>query len=307
MSRNSNQTSQRQRTKDNPLVLGNFSELSLRYLTGRLGPLNQVGLNGYGGGTYNHWFQINLQSPGWIIVVKDVVKPQYIQTSMYDLNHTPVVGLPIFQEDSIRDGTSLTTGKAYFPYLDTTMEVQSDLYNTYSRLRLDRGDDRYYPLQAGSYLLCVSSTRNELIDYAVGLVIEFAGVEYLLALEDFSLFLQENTIDDVTTVTYNSPITVDTQISNVTGKPNGFTDTICEISAGVTVTILDGSEWLIGSPQGSGPALTDDNFFLLEFGSDDFLDTVHDHTLSEWRDSWNSQHHPDDRFPEVFVALTNRP
>jgi len=307
VSRNSNQTSQRQRTKENPLVLGDFSRLSLRYLTGTLGPKNEVGLNGYGGGTYNHWFQINLAEPGWIIVVKDVPKPQYIQTSMYDLNQTPIVGLPIFQEDSIREGTSLTTGEAYFPYLDTAMSVQSDLYNTYSRLRLDRGDDRYYPLNPGSYLLCVSSTRNELIDYAIGLVVEFAAVEYLLALEDFTLFLQENTIDTVTTATFNSPITVDTQISNIPGKPNGFTDTECEINAGVTVTILQGSEWLIGSPQGSGPALTEDNFFILEFGNEEFLNTVHDHTLSEWEEAWRNQHHPDDKFPGVFVALTNRP
>lgn len=307
MSRNSNQTNQRQRTKENPLDLGYFSQLSLRYLRGTLGPLNQVGLNGYGGGTYNHWFQINLTQPGWIIVVKDGPRPNYIQTSMYDLNHEPIVGLPIFQEDSIHQGTSLTTGDVYFPYLDTTMSAQSDLYNTYSSLRLDRGDDRYYPLQAGNYLLCVSTTRNERLDYNIGVVVEFAEVEYLLALEDFTLFLQETTIDDVTTVTYNSPITVDTSISTVPGKPNGFTDTECVINSGVTVTVLQGSEWLIGSPQGSGAALTDDNFFLLEFGDPEFISTVHDHTLSEWKDAWSAQHHPDEKFPEIFVALTNRP
>jgi hypothetical protein len=226
---------------------------------------------------------------------------------MYDLNHEPIVGLPIFQEDSIHQGTSLTTGDVYFPYLDTTMSAQSDLYNTYSNLRLDRGDDRYYPLQAGNYLLCVSTTRNERLDYNIGVVVEFAEVEYLLALEDFTLFLQETTIDDVTTVTYNSPITVDTSISTVPGKPNGFTDTECVINSGVTVTVLEGSEWLIGSPQGSGAALTDDNFFLLEFGDPEFISTVHDHTLSEWKDAWSSQHHPDEKFPEIFVALTNRP
>ena len=307
MSRISSQTNQRQRTKENPLILGNFSELSLRYLEGTLGPLNQVGLNGYGGGTYNHWFQINLQRPGWIIVVKDGPRPNYIQTSMYDLNHIPIVGLPIFQEDSIRQGTSLTTEEAYFPYLDTTMSTQSDLYNTYSRIRLDRGDDRYYPLNPGSYLLCISTTRNELLDYAVGLVIEFAEAEYLLALEDFTLYLQETTIDPVTTVNFLSPITVNTLISDVVGKPNGFTETECVINFGVTVTVLDGSEWLIGSQQGSGPAVASNNFFILEFGNEDFIDTVHDHTLSEWLSAWNAQQAPDKKFPEIFVALTNRP
>ena len=307
MSRLSSQSNQRQRTKENPLVLGDFSELSLRYLQGTLGPLNVVGLNGYGGGTYNHWFQINLRRPGWIIVVKDGPRPNYIQTSMYDLNQVPIVGLPIFQEDSIRQGTSLTTEEVYFPYLDTAMSTQSDLYNTYSRVRLDRGDDRYYPLNAGSYLLCISTTRNERLDYAVGLVIEFAEAEYLLALEDFTLYLQETTIDQVTTVIFTSPISVDTIISNVTGKPNGFTENECAINSGVTVTILETSEWLIGSPQGSGPALTDNNFFILEFGNEEFIDTVHDHTLSEWVSAWSAQQSPDNKFPEIFVALTNRP
>jgi hypothetical protein len=187
------------------------------------------------------------------------------------------------------------------------MSTQSDLYNTYSRIRLDRGDDRYYPLNAGSYLLCISTTRNELLNYAVGLVIEFAGAEYLLALEDFTLYLQETTIDEVTTAIFTSPISVDTIISNVTGKPNGFTETECTINSSVTATILETSEWLIGNLQGSGSVLTDDNFFILEFGDEEFINTVHDHTLSEWTDAWSSQQAPDNKFPEIFVALTNRP
>lgn len=307
MSRLSSQSNQRQRTKENPLLLGDFSELSLRYLQGTLGPLNQVGLNGYGGGTYNHWFQINLRRPGWIIVVKDGPRPNYIQTSMYDLNQVPIVGLPIFQEDSIRQGTSLITGEAYFPYLDTTMSTQSDLYNTYSRIRLDRGDDRYYPLNAGSYLLCISTTRNERLNYAVGLVIEFTETEYLLALEDFTLYLQETTIDATTTATFASPISVNTLISDVPDKPNGFTETECVINSGVTATILETSEWLIGTQQGSGPALTANNFFILEYGNEEFIDTIHDHTLSEWVSAWSAQQAPDKKFPEIFVALTNRP
>jgi hypothetical protein len=304
VSRVSNQTNQRQRSKENPLNLGTFGELSLRYLTGTLGPLNQVGLNGYGGGTYNHWFRINLSQPAWIIVAKGGPRPNYIQTSVYDLNTTPINGLPIFDADSIRQGLN-NLGEVYIPYLDTVMSHQSDLYNTYDRIRLDRGDDRYYPLPAGGYLLCVSSTRNERIDYSVGLVVEFAQSELFLALEDFSLYLQETTIDSVTTVTINSPVTVDTVISVDPTKPNGFTDNLCEIVSGVTVTVLDGSEWLIGEATGStGDVLND--LFLLEFG-EGYLDTIHDHTLSEWRDAWNAQHHPDDKFPDLFVPLTNRP
>ena len=305
MSRVSNQTNQRQRTKENPLDLGTFGGLSLRYLTGTLGPLNQVGLNGYGGGTYNHWFRINITRPAWIIIAKGGPRPNYIQTSVYDPNVNPVNGLPIFDADSIRQGLN-TVGSVYIPYLDTVMSQQSDLYNTFDPVRLDRGDDRYYPLPQGSYLLCVSSTRNERIDYSVGIVVEFAQSELFLALEDYSLFLQETTIDPVTTVTVDSPVTVDTVISAEAGRPNGFTQDLCEISSGVTVTILEGSEWLIGSQTTGGGTLAND-FFLLEFGNESFLDTIHDHTLSEWRDAWNAQHHPDDKFPDLFIPLTNRP
>jgi len=305
VSRVSNQINQRQRSKENPLVLGTFGELTLRYLTGTLGPKNQVEVNGYGGGTYNNWFQINITKPAWIIVTKGGPRPNYIQTSVYDLNHNPVNGLPIFQADSVADGRSLTTGDVYFPYLNTAMSRQSDLYNTYDRIRLDRGDDRYYPLQAGSYLLCVSSTRNERIDYSVGVVVEFVQTELYLALEDFSLFLQETTIDPVTTVTVESPVTADVSISSEPGRPNGFTQTECVINSGVTVTILSGSEWLIGDETGSGGDLAND-YFLIEFG-EGYLETNHDHTLSEWRDAWIAQHHPDDRFPDLFIPLTNRP
>ena len=186
------------------------------------------------------------------------------------------------------------------------MGAQSDLYNTYERLRLDRGDDRYYPLPAGSYLLCVSSTRNEPLDYAVGLVVEFPITELLLALEDFSLYLQENTIDPVTTVTVDSPVTVDTIVSNVAGKPNGFTQDLCAINSGVTVTILNTSEWLIGQ-QTTGPGTATNDAFILELGNEEFLNTIHDHTLSEWRDAWNQQHQQSDKFPDIFIPLTNRP
>jgi hypothetical protein len=290
------------------LNLGTFDNLALRFLTGKLGPEYKVTADGYGGGTFNHWFQINILRPAWIIATKaGSARPQYLNVSFYDLNETPIDGRNPFDADSIVEGRSLTTEQLYYPYLDTFMGAQSNLYNTFERLRLDRGDDRYYPLQAGSYLLCVSSTRNESLDYGVGLIIEFPITELLLALEDFELYLREDTIDATTTVTIFSPVTVDTIISNVPGQPNGFTNTLCEIDSGVTVTVLDGSEWLIGvaSPAPLGIAAGDG--FLLEFGNDAFLDTIHDHTLSEWRQAWNAQHQQTDKFPEIFVPLTNRP
>jgi hypothetical protein len=305
VSRVSNQINQRQRSKENPLLLGTFSELSLRYLTGTLGPVNQVELNGYGGGTYNHWFQINITRPAWIIVAKGGPRPNYIQTSVYDLNHNPVNGLGIFQADSVVSGRN-NVGEVYYPYLDTVMSTQSDLYNTYKQIGIDRGDDRYFPLAPGGYLLCVSSTRNERLDYTVGVVVEFATNELFLALEDYSLFLQETVIDQSNTLIIASPVTIDTIISDVPGKPNGFTQDSCTINAGVSVTVRPTSSWLIGQDTGTGPKTFAQDNFLLEYG-EGYLETIHDHTLSEWRDAWNEQHHPDDKFPDLFIPLTNRP
>lgn len=307
MARVSNQSTQRQRTQSNPLNLGTFDNLSLRLLTGKLGPEYKVTADGYGGGTYNHWFQINILKPAWIIATKAGPRPKYINVSFYDLNHTPIIGLNPFDNDSITSGRSLTTGEVYYPYLDTFMAAQSDLYNVYDRMRIDRGDDRYYPLAPGSYLLCVSSTRNEPLDYAVGLVIEFPITELLLALEDFSLYLQENTIDPGTTISVTSPVTVDTIISNEPGKPNGFTENNCEIVPGVSVTVLSGSEWLIGSSSGGGGGPVAGDAFILETDNPRFLDAIHDHTLSEWRDAWIEQHQQTDKFPDIFIPLTNRP
>ena len=136
--------SQEQRTKNNPLVLGTFDQLSLRYLRGNLGAKYQVKTNGFGGGTYNNWFQVNLSAPAWIIVTKGPPRPTYINVSVYDLNNIPQTDLPVFQADSLTDGIN-NLGDVYIPYLNTVMSVQSDLYNTFDRLRLDRGDDRYFP------------------------------------------------------------------------------------------------------------------------------------------------------------------
>jgi hypothetical protein len=209
MSRHGAAVSQDQRSVNNPLVLGTFSDTSLRYLRGTLKQEYKVQSNGYGGGTYNHWFQINLAQPGWIILTKAALpKPQYLQISTYDLNKTPIQGQAIFDADSIEDGLN-RAGNVYIPYLDTMMSRQSDLYNTYSRWRLDRGDDRYYPLERGSYLICISSTRNEPLSYEVGVVIEFPPTEFEFALEDeneISFLVKETAIDLERTLIIESPV-----------------------------------------------------------------------------------------------------
>jgi hypothetical protein len=287
------------------LNLGTFSQTTLRYLKGTLGPqwkvigradTNQTSNGGIGGGTFNHWFVVTLAEPGWIILAKGPPRPKYIQVSAYDLNRTPIQGNPIFDADSIRASTN---GSVYIPYLDTVMSAQSDLYNSYNRLRLDRGDDRYYPLSAGSYLICVSSTRNETLEYELGVAVEFPVDEAFFELEDFdgSVCLQETEIDAAEIV---GPI-----LSNLVISVNSFSETSCEIASGVTVTVNSGVTWYIGERI---PAADYDNYkIILEVGDAAYYDTVHDHSLSEWQDAWEREHQDTDRFPEVFVPLTNRP
>ena len=307
------QEAQRQRTQNNPLVLGTFDTTSLKYLKGKLGPLNQLvgradtnqlSNGGFGGGTYNHWFRVDLKKNAWIIVAKSGPRPNYIQTSVYDLNKTPIEGRGIFQEDSVALNNK---PEPYYPYLGTTMGSQSDLYNTFSPTRLDRGDERYYPLEAGGYLLCISTTRNELLDYEVGLVVEFPITQLFIALEDedeANLFLQETAIDFSRTINIISPVTVNTIISPSIDQPNGFTEDSCTINPGVTVTVLSGSTWFIGAQI---PSEQDANFAIIaEPGNDEYFDTIHDHSLSEWKDSWESTHQDTDKFPDVFIPLTNR-
>lgn len=303
MSRSS--VSQPQRTQNNPLNLGTFSQTALRYLKGTLGAqwkpvgradTNQTSNGGIGGGTFNHWFVVTLAEPGWIILTKGPPRPKYIQVSAYDLNKTPIQGNPIFDADSIR---TTTNRSVYIPYLDTVMSAQSDLYNTFNRLSLDRGDDRYYPLNAGSYLICISSTRNETLAYELGVVIEFPVDEAFFELEDVdgSVCLQETEINTAEIV---GPI-----LANLTISVNSFSETSCEIASGVTVTIDPGVTWYIGERI---PAADYDNYkIILEVGNDAYYDTIHDHSLSEWQNAWDREHQDTDKFPELFVPLTNRP
>ena len=297
---------QSQRSLANPLVLGTFSSTSLKYLKGTLKSEKKIVDGGYGGGTYNNWFQINTTAPSWIIITKGPPRPNYIQTSAYDLNHIPIQGEAIFDEDSVRDGLR-RDGEVYIPYLGSVMSAQSDLYNNFEAGRLDRGDERYYPLAAGSYLICVSSTRNEPLDYEVGVVIEFPVTELFAGLEDtdeVGLFLQETAVDFSRTLLIPSNITVDTTISSIPATPNGFTETSCVINSSFTVTVLNGSTWFIGTPI---PSSQQDDFkIILEPGNDESFDAFHDHSLSEWKDIWDTQHQNTDPFPTIFTSLTNR-
>jgi hypothetical protein len=259
-----NQNAQAQRSVHNPLVLGTFSTTALRYLKGTLGPqnnivgradTNQTSNGGFGGGTYNHWFQINITSPAWIILVKGPPRPNYIQVSAYDLNKNPIESRNIFDKASLSTRTNEST---YWPYLDAVMGAQSDLYNTFNELRLDKGNEQYFPLETGSYLVCISTTRNERLAYELGIVIEFPDTELLFELEDSdgAVFLQEAAPSSQNTYT-------------------------------ASPTLQYG--------------------FIVEINNPDYFNTVHDHSLSEWKNAWQNEHQDTDPFPEIFIPLTNRP
>lgn len=307
MSRNN--TGQRAKTQNNPLVLGTFSQTSLRYLHGTLGPLNklvgyadtgQTSNGGFGGGTYNHWFQVNLTTPAWIITRKGGPRPNYIQVSAYDLNLTPMKGRMIFQKDSIE--TVDIDGDYFYPFFDHVMGgAGSNLYNTYDEHRLDKGNNLYFPLEAGSYLICISSTRNERLDYSLALIVEVPTDEMFLLLEDLdgSFLVAETTID-----TSNTIIIGPVFASNYTlaSNYNAYTFDIATINSGATVTIPETSTWLIAftTPQS-------DDKFSLEGGPGYDGNNAHEHSLSEWTAAWRRERSPEDALPEIFVPLTNRP
>jgi hypothetical protein len=307
MARYSTQTgvSQGQRSVNNPLFLGTFSETSLRYLQGTLQATYLVQKDGFGGGAYNHWFSVELTSPAWIILTKDGDRSKYVQISCYDLNLIPIEGRSIFQADSARGNFLFEEEDAvYYPYVGHVMSAQSNLYNQFDQYEAFKGDDRYYPLGAGRYLICVSSTRNEPINYNVGLVIEFPTEDLFILLEqlDGSKLALEDGIDNSNTTTIGPIISVNTVVN---GGFNAFTETLAQINFGVTVTIDEGYTWLIGEavPPGQEPQ----DLFLLDLSPNyDSLDD-HEHSRLEWVEAWDREHQQSDRFPAVFEPLITRP
>lgn len=307
MSRNN--TGQRAKTQNNPLVLGTFDQTALRYLHGTLGPLNKVvgyadtgqtSNGGFGGGTYNHWFQVNITTPAWIITAKGGPRPNYIQVSAYDLNLTPIKGRMIFQKDSI--AAVDIDGDYFYPFFDHVMGgAGANLYNSYNNFRLDQGNDLYFPLHEGSYLLCISSTRNERLDYSLGIVIEVPTDEMFILLEDLdgSFLVAETTIDSSNTVVIGPSFNTNYTLS--TGY-NGYTLDTATLNSTATVTISVNSTWFIGSivPEA-------DDKFSLEGGPGYDGNNAHEHSLSEWTDAWRRERSPEDALPEIFVPLTNRP
>ena len=296
--------SQRQRTQNEPLVLGTFSETSLRELTGTLGPLtkvvgrkdtNQYSNGGIGGGTYNHWFQVNVTTPCWLITKKGGPRPNYIQVSAYDLNLRPVQERMIFQADSVNDSFGYSI--SHYPYTDHVMGAASDLYNTFNPNSLDKGNDLYFVLERGSYLICVSSTRNELLNYTLGVVIEFPSEEMLLLLEDLdnSYLATETTLDSANTIVIGPVFSSNYTIPS---GYNAYTYLSATLNSSITVTIPVNASWFIGT---LGPEAGD--FFILEPSDTYDFNSVHEHSRADWLAAWRRERSPEDSLPTLFDSL----
>ena len=296
--------SQRQRTQNDPLILGTFSETSLRELTGTLGPLtkvvgrkdtNQYSNGGIGGGTYNHWFQVDVTTPCWLITKKGGPRPNYIQVSAYDLNLQPIQERMIFQADSVSDSFGYSI--SHQPYTDHVMGAASNLYNTFNPNSLDRGDDLYFVLERGSYLICVSTTRNELLNYTLGVVIEFPSEEMLLLLEDLdnSFLATETTLDFTNTIVIGPVFSSNYTIPS---GYNAYTSISATLNSSITVTIPVNSSWFIST---LGPEAGD--FFILEPSDSYDFNSVHEHSRADWLAAWRRERSPEDSLPALFDSL----
>jgi hypothetical protein len=309
--------SQRQRSQYNPLNLGTFEQTSLRLLTGSLGMRSQIVQGGYGNYTYNHWFQVTLPRPAWIICLKAGTKlstspasfPDRFQdidsrfdVGVYAQDYSPIQGRVINQEP-----------ERYFGHV---AGAQSDLYNTFNSTLDAKGNEMFYELEPGNYLICVSATRNEPFDYALGLVIEFSddSENFILTedqpLEATSFVLQED-FNPTQAGVFDylaSPITSNTTINPL----SRYTIDQASINAGVYVQVDNKNSddvplvWLIG------PGLVQDDDplqhrILLDFTETWPLSTPHGHSLNEWRRAWQRDHAQEDKFPSgVFAPFTNQ-
>jgi hypothetical protein len=306
--------SQRERSQYNPLNLGKFDRTSLRLLTSTLGMRSQIIQGGVGNNTYNNWFQVTLEKAGWIILIKggtvlstsnstrnDLYQDvnSRLMLAVYDQNRNPIQGRIIQQEPKTYHGN--------------VAGAQSDLYNTFNPNRFDKGDEMYYELEPGNYLICVSATRNEEFTYGVGLVIDINDdrEQYILT-EDtiLSYVLQESELNAPGSepfVRIPSDITTDTTLD----VNSAYSVTYADIASGVFVQVNNnnpdtGGEitWVIG-PDLAENAGGDDDKIILD-ATENWTDTLHELSLTEWKEAWARDHSVDEKFPSgVFTPYAN--
>ena len=299
--------SQRERSQFNPLDLGRFDRTSLRLLTGTLGPKSQIIDGGYGNDTYNHWFKLTLLDNAFVLVIKAGTKlatsnvtpsSLFNQTAtrftaaFYDINQTPI------EERYIHEFP--------FGYKGTAAGAQSDLYNTFDPNKFNKGNELFYELPPGEYLICVSATRNELFQYGVGLVVEIpSNDEDFILTEDLivSYILQEDfSNQEVEFIQIPQFVTQNITLTGV----SAYTPDFSQIESGVFVQVnfqntqTSGQlTWVIG------PDFT--NFTegdkILQDVTENYAETqIPDHSLTEWKEAWDRDHEYDNRFPSGVFA-----
>ena len=308
--------SQRQRSQSNPLNLGSFDQTTLRLLTGSLGMRSRLIKGGYGDYTYNHWFQITLPKPAWIILVKagtELITSPASATSRFD-NIDSRFDFAVYAQDfsPIEGRSVLQEPERFYGYV---AGAQSDLYNTFNPKLDSKGNEMFYELTPGNYLVCVSAIRNEAFDYALGLVVEFAdNEENFILTEDQSVsstsFVLQETFNATSEGVFNilpSPVTVNTTITQLPDLAINE----CEIASGIFVQInnTNSDNALLQLVIGDAPPTDDD--FLINRIELDFTETwpqssPRGHSIDEWRRAWQRDHAQDDKFPSgVFAPLTN--
>jgi len=290
--------SQRERSQYNPLNLGTFSQTSVRLLLGDLGPRSQIVQGGYGNYTYDHWFQITIDKPAWIIAIKagsklatENINPltnagyatnRRFSIAVYDQNRTPIEGRNINEKGS--------------GYWNHVAGAQSDLYNTYNPNLASEGNELYFPLEPGNYLLCIAATRHELMTYGVGLVIEFPSddTQFIIAEDEpeRNFILQEalsvNNADG--TPFFEIPQILDRNF--IVDTVSAFTRQACLIPNGNYVQVNNTSPqgalltWVIGPDFES--ASQESDRILLD-ATENWSLSVHEHDINVWREAWNRE------------------
>ena len=164
----------------------------------------------------------------------------------------------------------------------------------------------YYPLVPGDYMFCISATRNELFQYSVGLVIEVPEQdENFILTEDsiVSFVLQENFGGSENQfLELPQIVTQNVTLSGI----SAYTPDFSEIQSGIFVQvnyinpITSGTlSWVIG-PDYSTDSGEGDRIALDV--TEGWTDTVHSHSLAEWKEAWDRDHSFDDRFPSGVFA-----
>jgi hypothetical protein len=308
--------SQRERSQYNPLNLGKFDRTSLRFLTSTLGMRSQIIQGGIGNNTYNNWFQVTLEKAGWIILIKggtvlstsNTTKQNLYQDinsrvmlAVYDQNYNPIQGRIIQQEPDA--------------YRGNVAGAQSDLYNNFDSNRFDKGDEMFYELEPGNYLICVSATRNEEFNYGVGLVIDINDDrEQFILTEDtiLSYVLQESDLNvpgEEDFFNIPSDVTSDVTLATV----SAYSVTYAAIASGVFVQVNNNNPvtsgeltWIIGPDLAASGTLSENKIIL--DATENWTDTLHELSLTEWKEAWARDHSMDEKFPSgVFTPYANTP